>query len=78
MAILARALLTQLWPILVILAQVFTAILSALDMAELLGGGDEGPSESAVTLQRAANRLTLLNTGRREKISPDVPVVPVS
>jgi hypothetical protein len=71
MAILAQALITQLWPILVILAQVFTALVMALDMSELLGGGDEGPSESAVTLQRAANRLKLLSIGKREKISPE-------
>jgi hypothetical protein len=30
-------------------------------MSELWGGADEGPSESAVTLQRAAGRLKLIN-----------------
>ena len=49
------------WPILVIIAQLFKFLIFALDMSELLGGADEGPSESAVTLQRAAGRLKLIN-----------------
>jgi hypothetical protein len=57
MAILAQALLTQMWPLLMILAQIFEWVLMALDGTELLGGGDEGPSESVLTLQRATNRL---------------------
>ena len=61
LAILAQALLTQMWPILVIIAQLFSFLIFALDMSELLGGADEGPSESAVTLQRAAGRLKLIN-----------------
>jgi Ca2+-binding EF-hand superfamily protein len=61
LAILAQALATQMWPILVIIAQLFKFLIFALDMSELLGGADEGPSESAVTLQRAAGRLKLIN-----------------
>ena len=39
-------------------------------MSELSGGADEGPSESAVTLQRAAGRLKLINTAAVGKLSP--------
>ena len=40
-------------------------------MSELSGGADEGPSESAVTLQRAAGRLKLINIAAvGKKLSP--------
>jgi hypothetical protein len=59
--ILAQALITQMWPVLVFIGKLFTLLVTALDMLELMGGGEEEVSESVVTLRRAVSRLKLVN-----------------
>jgi hypothetical protein len=62
MLILFQALVTQLWPLLVIIGQIFTCLVMAYDMSELAGGEEEvAPSVFQVTLHRAMARMTLTN-----------------
>ena len=77
MLILFQALVTQLWPLLVILAQLFTFLISAMDMLELAGGEEEEePSEAQVTMQRAMTRMTLgsiKSLGKPNKVGAESP-----
>jgi hypothetical protein len=67
--ILAQALITQMWPVLVFIGKLFTLLVTALDMLELMGGGEEEVSESVVTLRRAVSRLKVFDRPTR-RVSP--------
>jgi hypothetical protein len=73
MLILLQALVTQLWPVLVIIGQVFTFMVMALDMTALAGGEEVAPSESQVTSKRAISRMTLSNVKSSRAPKPTLP-----
>jgi hypothetical protein len=60
LTILAQALITQMWPVLVVIGQLFVFLVMALDTTELLGGSGEEASESAQRMQRAMRTLRLV------------------